>query len=290
MRLFLLTAVAMIAFAANSVLNRAGVGAGLIDPAGFAVLRLLAGAAMLGLLLIVRRGASGRPVWPGGKGRAAGAGSLLLYLFGFSAAYRTLDAGVGALVLFGMVQITMFLGALATREPVPARRWIGATLAFLGLVFLLAPGADAALNARDAALMAVAGLGWGLYSLAARGTRDPLGATAWNFILAVPAALALVTLMPGGHGLGPVTPAGMALAILSGGVTSGLGYALWYQVLPGLGASRGGVAQLTVPLIALAGGMVFLGETVTLRFVLASGLVLGGVALALLPLRVGRQS
>lgn len=285
MRLVLLTALTMTAFAANSVLNRAAVGPGHIGAVEFAVVRLLAGAAMLGLLVVGRRIRTGQRLWPGRRGRAAGALSLLVYLFGFSLAYGALDAGTGALILFGTVQITMFAGALAMREPVPARRWTGAGVAFLGLVYLLAPGPGAGQSLAHAALMVAAGVGWGIYSLSARGTRDPLGATAWNFILAVPVAALIVAVLPASPMSVPAEPAGLALALVSGAVTSGLGYALWYTILPGLGAARGGVAQLTVPVIALAGGMAFLGEALTLRFLVASVLVLGGVAFATLPRR-----
>lgn len=287
MRLVLLTALTMTAFAANSVLNRAGVGAGLIDPVGFAVVRLLAGAGMLALLVLGRRLATGRPIWPGLPGRAAGALSLLVYLFGFSAAYGALDAGTGALILFGMVQITMFAGALLARERVPARRWLGSGLAFLGLVYLFAPGSGANASLSHAGLMAAAGIGWGIYSLSARGATDPLGATAWNFVLAVPVALLLVAALPVSPGAVAATREGLLLAAVSGALTSGLGYALWYAVLPALGAARGGVAQLTVPLVALAGGMVFLGEALTLRFLFSAVLVLGGVAIALKSPRQG---
>ncbi len=285
MRVFLLTALTMTAFAANSVLNRAAVGGGRIGAVEFAVVRLIAGAAMLGALVAVRRVQSGRGVWPGWTGRPAGAASLLVYLFGFSLAYGALDAGTGALILFGMVQITMFAGALVARERVPARRWLGAGAAFLGLVYLLAPGSAAARSLPHAVLMAAAGVGWGVYSLSARGTRDPLGATAWNFLLAVPAAAVAVALLPAEPAAMAPQPAGLALALVSGAVTSGLGYAVWYAILPGLGAARGGVAQLGVPVLALAGGMVFLGEALTLRFVIASALVLGGVAIAVRPPR-----
>lgn len=279
MRLFLLTLLTMLAFAANSVLNRAGVGPGRIGPVDFAAVRLAAGAGMLGLILVLRRGRTGRALWPGWRGRWAGALSLLVYLFGFSLAYGALDAGTGALILFGTVQITMFAGALAAREAVPPRRWVGAGLAFAGLVWLLAPGSGPSGAPLAAAMMAAAGIGWGIYSLAARGAGDPLAATGWNFLLAVPAGLLLWLVVP----LAAVaaSPAGIALAVLSGAVTSGLGYALWYTVLPALGPSRGAVAQLTVPLFAVAGGMAFLGEPLTLRFTLAAALVLGGVGFAL---------
>ncbi len=287
MRLILLTALTMTAFAANSVLNRAAVGPGLIDPVSFAIVRLLAGAGMLAVLVALRRFSSGGAIWPGSKGRIAGPLSLLLYLFGFSLAYGALDAGTGALILFGMVQITMFAGALLAKERVPARRWLGSCLAFLGLVYLFAPGSGANGSLGHAGLMAMAGIGWGMYSLSARGATDPLGATAWNFILAVPVAFLVFTLVPASPDAPSAAPAGLLLAMVSGAITSGLGYALWYSVLPSLGAARGGVAQLTVPVIALLGGMVFLGEVLTLRFLLSSALVLGGVAFAL---RSPRQS
>ncbi len=283
MRLFFLTAITMTAFAANSVLNRMAVGQVLIDPFDFAVIRLLAGAGMLGALVALRRLVNGGALWPGATGRLGGPAWLLLYLFGFSLAYDALDAGAGALILFAMVQITMFAGALILREPVPGRRWLGSALAFVGLVYLLAPGSGAGESLPHAALMAAAGVGWGLYSLSARGSNDPLGATAWNFVLALPVAFLIVAALPARPDAGAATLSGIVLAAVSGAVTSGLGYALWYQILPALGAARGGVAQLTVPVIALAGGMVFLGELLTLRFALAAILVLGGVALAVRP-------
>src|SRR5690606_25197566 len=169
--------------AANSVLNRMGVGQGHIGAVDFAVVRLLAGAAMLGLLISVRHLRRAGTLSPGApRRRVVGAMSLLVYLFGFSLAYGALDAGVGALILFGMVQITMFAGALILGEAVMPRRWLGAGLAFAGLMWLLAPGAGTAVSAPHAAMMAAAGLGWGVYSLSARGAADPLGATAWNFL------------------------------------------------------------------------------------------------------------
>ena len=271
MRLFLLTALVMLAFAANSVLNRMAVGAGEIGALEFALIRLLAGAVVL-LALVAIRGRG----WRGAT--VAGVAGLAVYLFGFSLAYGHLDAGTGALVLFGVVQVTMFGGALLSGEAVPARRWAGAGLALAGLAVLVAPagGGWAGFLA-----MAAAGFGWGVYSLAGRGARDALAATAGNFALAlIPAAgVALVA----GVEFGTVTARGVALAVLSGAVTSGLGYALWYAVLPALGAGRAGVAQLTVPLIAAAGGAVLIGEGVGLRFALAAVLVLGGVLLASLP-------
>lgn len=268
MRLFVGTAVAMLAFAANSVLNRMGVGAGQIDPVVFAVVRLAIGAAVLGGLLLWR-GA----VWPGWAGRLPGVVGLLTYLFGFSTAYLALDAGTGALILFGVVQITMFAGAVLSGDHLPARRIIGAALALAGLAVLLAPKGGEVL---PVLAMAAAGVGWGVYSLAGRGQTDALAATAWNFILALPLGLVALMLWPG-----QASMAGLALAMLSGGVTSGLGYALWYAVVPRLGAGRAAVAQLSVPLIAAAGGFALIAEVPGPGFWLASALVLGGVGWAL---------
>ena len=275
MRLFLMTCLAMLAFAANSVLNRMAVGAGRIDPVVFAVVRLAAGAGMLALLLVLRR----RRFWPGWRGRLPGVAGLLVYLFGFSGAYLALDAGTGALILFGVVQITMFAGAYLAREVVPLHRVAGAGLALAGLVVLLAPSGGA-LGAE--VLMAGAGVGWGIYSLAGRGQADALAATAWNFLLALPVGLAVLVLWPGQW-----SGAGVALALVSGAVTSGLGYALWYTVVPQLGAGRAAVAQLSVPLIASAGGLLLLGEAPGAGFWLACALVLGGVGLGSFRWRVG---
>lgn len=281
MRLFLLTGLTLLAFAANSVLNRMAVGPGLIGPVEFAAIRLASGAVMLGGLLVVRRRRADRPRWPGLAGRGAGVGGLLVYLFGFSFAYLGLDAGTGALVLFGAVQVTMFAGALLAGEAVPARRWAGAALALAGLALVALPGASAP-PVVPVLLMAGAGLGWGVYSLSGRGAADPLAATAWNFLLAVPFAggLALAA------GIQAPAAQGVVLAAISGAVTSGLGYALWYALLPRLGAARAAVAQLSVPVLAALGGAVLIAEAPGWRFAAASLLVLGGVALASLDYRV----
>jgi drug/metabolite transporter (DMT)-like permease len=248
MRLFLLTALVMLAFAANSVLNRMAVAGGDIGAVEFAVIRLAAGAGVLLALVLWRgRGLRGATV--------AGVTGLVIYLFGFSLAYGRLDAGTGALVLFGVVQVTMFAGALLSGEGVPTRRWVGAGLALGGLAVLVAPAGG---GWAGFAAMAAAGVGWGLYAL-------------------------LI-----GVDFGAASPRGVGLAVLSGAVTSGLGYALWYAVLPALGAGRAAVAQLTVPLIAAAGGAALIGEAVGWRFALAAALVLGGVAWASLPKAASR--
>jgi len=282
MRLMLLTTIAMIAFAANSVLNRLAVGGGMIGAIDFALLRLAAGAMMLVALVMLRYRWRGGVLWPGGAGRLVGVAGLLLYLFGFSLAYLQLDAGVGALILFGVVQITMFAGALWSREPVPLRRWLGAGLAFGGMVLLVAPGGARA-DLWHGGVMALAGFGWGIYSLAGRSKGDALAATAANFALALPVAAVLVWLLPG-SGVA-ASASGLGLAVISGAVTSGVGYALWYALVPQLGAARAAVAQLTAPVLAALMGLVALGEGISLRFVAAAALVLGGVALASLTRR-----
>lgn len=269
-RLGALTALAMIAFAANSLLNRAALEAG-GGAMAFAALRLASGAVILSLLA----------TWRGGAGwlvrmRPGGVLALSVYMLGFSLAYRGIDAGAGALVLFAGVQITMFGGAVTGRERVPPRRWLGAGLATAGLAWMLLPGSSAVALV-PFLLMSAAALGWGIYSLIGRGATDPLGQTAANFVGAVPVGLAGWLVGPGPGLAG----SGIVLAVLSGALTSGLGYALWYAVLPRLGATRGALAQLTVPVIALAGGALFLGEAVTPRLLIAAALVVGGVALGM---------
>jgi drug/metabolite transporter (DMT)-like permease len=277
MRLFLLTALTMIAFAANSVLNRTALAGGSIDAMSFGTIRLAAGAAMLAALCLLLRGG----LRLGGRGRIAGVAALLVYIYGFSGAYTVLDAGLGALILFGVVQVTMFAGGLLARERVPARRALGAALAFSGLVWLLWPGAGPQVSVAHGLLMAMAGVGWGIYSLTGRHSTDALQGTAAPLGLVIGLALPAT----GGVHLGGE---GLVLAILSGAITSGLGYALWYRVLPGLPSASAAVAQLTVPVIAMAGGVLFLGETLGLPLVLAGAVVLGGVALSVLPVRGGR--
>lgn len=274
MRLFLLTALTMVAFAANSVLNKLGVARGEMAPLDFAMLRVWAGALMLLAILRLRA-----PAATSESGSLAGTAALLVYMLGFSLAYASLDAGVGALILFGVVQITMFGAAAAAGEPIPARRAIGAVIAFAGLAALLWPAGAAAPDLVGGALMAFAGGGWGVYTLLGRGARQPLARTERNFRVAALALLPLllVTGLPAGNALG------YSAAVVSGAVSSALGYALWYRVLPQLPTTAAATAQLTVPVIALLGGMLVLSEALTWRFALASVLVLGGVALALRP-------
>ncbi len=275
MRLVLLTLVALVAFAANSLLNRAALVSEATDPAAFMGLRMLSGAAMLALLVALRAG----PAVLVRAGDWPSAIALLVYAVAFSFAYLHLDAGLGALILFGGVQITMFAGALIDGDRPGLFRWLGSVLGLTGLAILFLPAA-AAPPAASAALMLLAAAAWGVYSLRGRRASDPLTTTSGNFLRAAPAA----ALIWAAAGTGLSLP-GAGLAIASGALASGLGYAIWYSVLPALGATLAAIAQLTVPLIALAGGMVFLAERPTPAFWLAAVCVLGGVALALLTQR-----
>ncbi len=275
MRLALLTFASLLCFAGNSLINRLAVAEGAIGPVDFAVIRVVTGAAVLAVLISVRR-AWVRPVWRD----AAAAAGLSVYLYAFSLAYLAIPAGPGALVLFAAVQVGMFAGALALREAVPARRWLGAGAALGGLAVMALPGAGAVAFA-PAAVMALAGFGWAAFSLAGRGAPAPLAAITLAFLL---------SLIPAGpvglaFGEGGATAPGAALAVLSGAVTSGLGYILWYTALPLLGAARAGVVQASTPVLVALGGVVLLAEPVTPRLVLAAVVVTGGVAWAMAPAR-----
>lgn len=274
MRRALLVALTMTAFASNSLLNRMAVDGGYADPGGFAVLRVLAGAIML--VLLVR--AQGRAMSFLTRQRWVGAGMLALYMVGFSAAYRSLDAGLGALILFGVVQITIFMIAAAQGAGPSARQIVGAAIAFGGLVVVLDPGQAPATALTGAAFMIAAGIGWGIYTLAGRGEPDALAATAANFCLALPLTLAAPLLAGAAV---QITWTGAALAVVSGALTSGLGYALWYALLPGLAAPVAAILQLSVPVIAVIGGVLLLGETAGFRLLAGAVLVLGGIGLSL---------
>lgn len=273
-RLSLLVVLTMTAFAANSLLNRAAVDGGAIGPSAFAAVRVLAGAAVLVALVALRGQAL--PLWH--RRRWAGALSLAAYMAGFSAAYLTLDAGLGALILFGVVQITMFaLGALGGAR-VSGRQVAGAAVAFAGLAWILWPTGGAPAPLTGALWMVAAGIGWGVYTLSGRGEPSALPATAANFCLALP-----LVALPLLWGADPVQASvrGLALAALAGGVTSGLGYALWYSLVPRLSAPTAATLQLSVPVIALAAGAALLGEAPGWRLILGAAVVLGGIALAL---------
>ena len=274
MRIFLLTLLALIAFAANSVLTRSALAFDQIGPGAFMAIRLVSGAITLTALVAFRGGLGGMLK----HGSAISAAALLLYAGAFSFAYVTLDAGLGALILFGGVQITMFTGAVIGREQPSMARWVGSLLGMIGLAVLFAPGAEMP-DVSGSVLMALSAVGWGVYSLRGRSVSAPLQATASNFLFAAPFAVLLWLVFPLNT---DVTFTGTMLAIASGALASGVGYAIWYATLPKLDSSLAAILQLTVPLIALAGGMVFLGETATWTFVISAALILGGVFVAVL--------
>jgi drug/metabolite transporter (DMT)-like permease len=272
-----LTLTAMVAFAANSLLCRAALGGDLSDAASFTSLRLVGGAIVL-VPLARFRGGSGPP----GGSWASGA-ALFAYALGFSLAYLSIPAGIGALILFGAVQLTMLGAGLLAGERPTAREWLGLVLSFAGLVALTRPGL-AQPDPLGAGLMLVAGVAWGVYSLRGRGAGDPLAANASNFARSVPLAL-----LASGVGLAVASPhlttEGALLALASGALASGLGYALWYAALRGLSATQGAIVQLSVPPLTALGGVSLLGEPLTARLVLASAMILGGIALAVLARR-----
>lgn len=270
------TALALLAFAANSWLCRAALRSGAIDAASFTAVRLASGSLMLGVLAALSRPADGARRLAGSAGSAA---ALFVYALGFSLAYLALDAGLGALLLFGAVQLTMLAGGLADGHRVGGAEAAGILVAAAGLVVLAAPGRGGA-DPLAALGMVAAGAAWGIYSLRGRGARRPIAVNAGNFFLATPAALVALALAAWA-GAAAARADGLLLAALSGAVTSGLGYAVWYRALPGLAASQAGLVQLAVPVLAAAGGVVLLGERIHPRLVAAALLVLGGIALAL---------
>lgn len=267
-----LTTVAMLAFAANSLLCRLAMAGGRIDPASFTGVRVISGAATLAVIFALQRR---RPPPLAADWRAVAALTAYLVFFGF--AYLSLKAGAGALILFGAVQLTMFGAALAGGERLPAAAWAGLALALAGLVYLTLPGL-AAPDPLGAGLMAVAGVAWGVYSLLGRRAGDPLAATAANFLYATPVVLlAAAFWLPRTH----LTAEGIALAAGSGALASGCGYAIWYAALKGLTPMRAAMVQLSVPAIAALGAVALLSEPLTPRLMIASAATLGGVALAL---------
>jgi len=267
-----LTAAAMLAFAANSLLCRLALQQGGIDPASFGSIRLVSGAITLALVVRFRAQppSAGRTDW-------LPAAMLFAYVAFFSFAYLSLSAGTGALILFGAVQLTMLGAGLGAGERFGPVAWFGFVLAAGGLVYLMLPGI-AAPPLLGAVLMAMAGVAWGVYSLRGRGVVDPLAATGRNFARAVPLALALsLVFVARAH----ADASGIALAVASGALTSGLGYVVWYAALARLSAMQAATVQLSVPLLAAFGGVLLLSEAITPRLAAASVAILGGIALVL---------
>jgi drug/metabolite transporter (DMT)-like permease len=265
-------AVAMLAFAANSLLCRLALLPDHLDAASFTSIRLAAGAGVLVLVVLVSgaRRAATRP-----RTDPIAVLALFGYMACFSFAYRSLTAGTGALILFGAVQVTMVAAGIANGERQTARAWGGFVLAVAGLVWLMAPGVTAP-EPVGAALMSAAGVAWGVYSLRGRGSTNPLAATARNFVLACPLALGVsAATLDTAH----VDARGITLAAASGAIASGLGYSVWYAVLPRLTALRAAAVQLAVPVVTAIGGVLLLAESFTARLAIAGAATLSGITL-----------
>jgi drug/metabolite transporter (DMT)-like permease len=274
MKTIVLTIMALVAFAANSVLCRLALGAGAIDAASFTGVRLLSGSLILMAILWIsdsRNTSASRGSWPASL-------ALFLYAIAFSYAYITLDTGTGALILFGAVQITMILLSILSGNRLHATEWIGVGIAFAGFVYLVLPGVSAP-SLIGFLLMSVAGIAWGIYTLKGRGSSDPLADTSYNFLRTTPMVLMLAILvLPEAQ----FSTEGILLAVVSGAITSGIGYTIWYAALGGISTTQAAVVQLSVPVLAALGGVVFSGETITWRMTSSGALILGGILLVVL--------
>jgi len=259
------------AFAANSVLCRLALGSGEIGAASFTVIRLLSGAVTL---LIINQTLNWKK-----KKQQSGSWRAAFYLFSYAAAfsyaYITLDTGTGALILFGAVQLTMILYAQFSGDKLRAAEWFGVAVAFAGFVYLVIPNLSVP-SSVGFVLMTISGIAWGVYTIIGKSTVDPLPDTAANFTKALPLAalLSIWIFMESG-----MTAKGFLLAAISGGAASGIGYTIWYAALRGLSTTQAAVAQLLVPIIAAAGGVIFVSETLSIRLIISTILVLGGIAL-----------
>lgn len=268
------TGLALIAFAANSVLCRLALGEEAIDASSFTVIRLLSGATVLLTIISINRNKTSLPT----KGSWSASLMLFLYAITFSFAYITLDTGTGALILFGSVQITMILLSLISGTRLHITEWAGIAVAFTGFVYLILPGVTAP-STIGFLLMTIAGIAWGIYTLMGRGSKNPLMDTAYNFLRTIPLVIILVIVaIKTAH----YSFEGILFAALSGGIASGIGYTIWYIALGGLSATQAAVVQLLVPVIAALGGVIFVSEIVTLRLIVSATMILGGVLMVVL--------
>jgi len=268
------SAMALIAFAANSVLCRLALGDESIDAAGFTVIRLLSGAVVLSIILIFSSNKNSTL----SRGSWSASVMLFVYAIAFSFAYIALDTGTGALILFGAVQVTMILMALISGYRLHISEWLGVALAFFGFVYLVLPGVTAP-PLFSFSLMTIAGIAWGLYTLKGKGSSNPLADTTYNFLRTTPLLIILTfATLQNLH----LTFEGILLAVLSGGIASGIGYTMWYIALAGLSATQAAVIQLLVPIIAAFGGVIFVSEAITFRLAFAALMILGGVLLVVL--------
>jgi len=270
-RIITLTSLAMLAFAGNSILCRIALNHTAIDPASFTTIRLISGALVLWLIVTFRRDTSN------GRGNWLSALALFVYAAGFSFAYISLSAGTGALLLFGAVQVTMISVGLWCGEKLHGWQVIGLLLAFAGLTGLMLPGLSAP-PLPGSALMLAAGVAWGIYSLRGKGAGDATRVTAGNFMRSVPITLVLSLVL---YQRANPDMDGILYAIASGALASGVGYAIWYTVLPALKNTSAASVQLSVPVLAAVGGVILLAEPMTLRLLLTSTAILGGIALVI---------
>lgn len=268
-----LTVLALFAFAANSIFGRLALGGHSIDPASYTFVRLATGATSLWIIARWRQvDSSGisASTWTAGV-------MLSLYAVTFSFAYISLSTGTGALILFASVQITMLgIGLYRGERPQPAQ-WLGLLIAILGLIYLVSPGITAP-SPLGSLLMGTAGAAWGIYSLLGGGAKDPVITTSGNFLRTVP--MALVILLPW-LSSPTITPKGFLWATLSGSITSAIGYVIWYAALRGLTTTLAATVQLSVPVIAALGGVVFMSEQITSRLIASGATILAGVGLAI---------
>lgn len=268
------TGLALIAFAANSVLCRLALGEEAIDASSFTVIRLLSGATVLLTIISINRNKTSLPT----KGSWSASLMLFLYAITFSFAYITLDTGTGALILFGSVQITMILLSLISGTRLHITEWAGIAVAFTGFVYLILPGVTAP-STIGFLLMTIAGIAWGIYTLMGRGSKNPLMDTAYNFLRTIPLVIILVIVaIKTAH----YSFEGILFAALSGGIASGIGYTIWYIALGGLSTTQAAVVQLLVPVIAALGGVIFVSEIVTLRLIVSATMILGGILMVVL--------
>lgn len=265
------TTFALFAFAANSIFCRLALGERSIDASSFTVIRLFSGAVVL--LMIMRL--FGKKVKSGSKGSWSATSMLFIYASTFSFAYLSLDTGTGALILFGAVQLTMITIALISGDRLHLAEWIGVSIAFGGFVFLVLPTVTTP-SFVGFALMTIAGVAWGVYTLMGRRSKSPLSDTTYNFTRTLPLIVVMGLFFIQNASL---TQKGVILAVLSGAIASGIGYTIWYVALGGLSATVAALAQLLVPVIAALGGVVFVSESLSIRFLLSASMILGGISL-----------
>lgn len=268
-KLIVCISLALLAFAGNSILCRLALGEDSIDAASFTIIRLLSGIIVLAIVLkIFNRNSQSTS-----KGSWLASFMLFLYAVTFSFGYISLDTGTGALVLFGAVQITMILASLISGNKLHYIEWIGMIIAFLGFVYLVGPSLNSP-SLMGFILMTISGIAWAFYTLRGKGSISPIGDTTYNFLRTLPFVIILIFMTFRDANL---SQQGILLAALSGGIASGIGYTVWYIALGGLSITQAAVIQLFVPVIAAIGGVIFANEMISLRLVLSSIMVLGGI-------------